>query len=219
MRPWRSSAASIVAAVVQVGCGGLGSDPPQVAPAVKGPTGERQHLVARGPYKAFYDKTGRLERIEYDTNGDGRPDRITHHHGSKSPQRLDVDVDFDGSIDRWEDFGEDGTLHRYAVAGADGRPHMWTVLDAKGAPLRYEYDHDVDGRFERAEIVENGRIARVELDTDGDGKVDRWQEWKGGRLESEALDIDGDGKPDRRLRYGPKGAFVGIEPIAAQGSR
>ena len=218
MRPRRSPSTWIVVALIQAGCGGLGSDPPQVAPAVQGPGGVREHVVARGPYKAFYDKTGRLERIEYDTNGDGRADRITHHHGAKAPQRVDVDVDFDGTIDRWEDFGEDGKLRRYAVAEQDGRPRLWTIVDDNGAPTRYEYDRDVDGRFERAEIVENGRIARVELDTDRDGRVDRWQEWKAGRMVSESIDTDGDGKPDRRLRYGPKGAFAGVETLASKGT-
>ena len=206
-------------AIAQARCGGLGSDPPEVAPAIKGPGGERQHVVTRGPYRAVYDNAGRLERIEYDTNGDGKVDRITRHNGSKSPQRLEVDADFDGTIDRWEDFTEEGKLRRYAVAEQDGRPHLWTVVDAKGGAVRYDYDRDVDGRTERSEVVENGRIARIELDTDRDGKIDRWQEWKAGRLATESLDIDGDGRPDRRLRYNPKGAFVGIEPLSNMGTR
>ena len=33
-------------------------------------------------YKAFYDSGGRLARIEYDSNGDGKPDYIAHHDGA-----------------------------------------------------------------------------------------------------------------------------------------
>jgi hypothetical protein len=210
----RQMAAFAACSLLLVRCGGLGGEPPKLAPVVKGPEGQRQHMVDKGPFKAYYDEWGRLQRIEQDTNGDGRPDRISRHQGGKAASSLEVDVDFDGQIDRWDRFGPDGKLHSYAVAGQDGRPHMWTVVDGNGAPTRYEYDVDVDGKTERAEVVENGRIARVELDTDRNGSVDRWQQWANGKLESESLDTDGDGRPDRRLRYKSDGHIAGIERLA-----
>jgi len=211
MRPQWPGLAAVLASVA---CGGLGGEPPTPAPKLKHADGTVEHVVDRGAYRALYDQWGRLERIEHDSNGDGRADRITlHHEGAKSPHRVEIDVDFDGRIDRWEDFGADGKLRRYAVLAADGRPTMWTVVDDQGRPSRYEYDKDADGRPERAEVVLEGRVARVELDTDHDGRFDRWQDWKAGRMVTEALDTDGDGRPDRRLSYGPEGRIANVERL------
>lgn len=196
------------------GCGGQGNDPPVPPPILKGPDGQRRHVLDRGRYRALYDRWGRLERIEHDSNGDGRPDRILRHDGAKSPRRVEIDADFDGRMDRYEDFTPEGVLHRYSVLEADGRPRLWTAVAADGSPLRYEYDQDADGRTERAEVVVGGRVGRVELDTDRDGRVDRWQEWENGRVSAESLDTDADSRPDRRLRYGPDGRILRVEPVA-----
>ena len=47
-------------------CGGLGGQPP-IGDAVKviGPDGQEVLLVDKGAYKAWYDKWGRLGRIEF----------------------------------------------------------------------------------------------------------------------------------------------------------
>jgi hypothetical protein len=49
-------------------------------------------------------------------------------------------------------------------------------------------------------------MVRAEEDTDGDGKVDKWESYDGGRLTSVAFDTMRRGVPDRRLTYGPGGA-------------
>lgn len=200
-------------ALLIVGCGGLRGQPPERPPVVRGPNGESFYLVARGPYKAFYDAWGKLERIEYDSNGDGKPDQIARHDGQKHPHRLEIDVDFDGRFDRWEDYDSEGHLIRWALAGEDGRPHRWTVVDAKGQPIRYEYDEKGTGRPERVETIESGRVRHVELDSDHDGRIDRWQDWSEGRLQSESIDLDADGKPDRRLIYDAAGQVVRVERL------
>lgn len=208
----RTAKLALIAALgsLAAACGGLGNEPPVPPPTIKGPDGQRYHVLDRGRYRGVYDRWGRLVRIEHDSNGDGRPDRIARHDGQKSPHRVEIDVDFDGRTDRWEDYAE-GRLRRWAVAGPRGRPRMWTVVDGDGSPTRYEYDDDLDGRIERAEIVVGGRIGRVELDTDKDGRFDRWQDWSGGRLTTESLDTDGDGRPDRRLHYGAGGTIARVE--------
>ena len=201
----------LAATLLTVSCGGLGNEPPVPPPVLKGPDGQRRHVLDRGNYKAVYDRWGRLERIDHDSNGDRRPDRILRHDGQKSPHRVEVDGDFDGKMDRFEEFSPEGKLLRYSLLEG-GRPRRWTVVgDDEKAPLRYEYDEDGDGRVERAEIVLGGRVARVELDTDRDGRVDRWQEWDAGRLNQESVDTDSDGRPDRHLRFGPDGRVQGVE--------
>jgi hypothetical protein len=56
----------------------------------------------------------------------------------------------------------------------------------------------------------------VRIDADRDGRVDRWQRWEAGRLAQEDLDTDGDGRGDRRLRYDARGKLLGVEPLAAR---
>ena len=85
---------------------------------MKGPDGQKYHLVDKGPYKAFYDRWGRLQRIEYDGNGDGRPDHVAHHDGRKRAYQLEVDLDFDGRTDRWEDYDAEGRLLKVGTAAA-----------------------------------------------------------------------------------------------------
>ena len=49
-----------------------------------------------------YDKTsGRLTRLEYDANGDGKTDTWGYMDGMRVV-RVEVDEDGDGKIDRWE---------------------------------------------------------------------------------------------------------------------
>jgi hypothetical protein len=195
-------------------CGARGGLPPVRPPLIEAVDGRKYYLLDRGPYKAFYDRWGHLQRIEYDSNKDGRPDQIAHHRGERHARLLEVDQDFDGRVDRWEDYDEGGVLVKVGAARRGGRPDVWVYATPGGQPRRKEYDEDGDGRVDRAEDLAQGRVARVELDADRDGRMDRWQEWADGRLREEQVDTDGDGRPDRRLRYGARGEVLGLEPIA-----
>jgi hypothetical protein len=195
-------------------CGARGGLPPVGPPLVQAPDGKRYFLLDRGPYQAFYDRAGHLQRIEYDSNKDGRPDQIAHHRGEHHARLLEVDEDFDGRIDRWEDYDADGKLVKLGASRHGRGPDVWIYAGADGQPRRKEYDEDGDGRVDRAEELSAARVTRVELDADHDGRMDRWQQWPQGRLTEEEIDTDGDGRPDRRLRYGKRGEVVALEPIA-----
>jgi hypothetical protein len=209
--------ASLLAASCAGQCGARGGLPPPRPPTVKGPDGKKYHLVDKGPYKAFYDRWGRLQRIEYDSNGDGRADHIALHEGRRHPHRIDVDADFDGRTDRWEMYDDDGKLLKVGTASGPGKaPDAWTTGDAAGEPARREHDEDGDGAIDRVEVMREGRVAEVHVDGDRDGRMDRWQRWEQGRLVSEDLDTDGDGKADRTLRYDARGRVVALEPLAAR---
>jgi hypothetical protein len=201
-------------ALCAAACGGRGGRPPEVPALIKGPDGREYRLIERGRYKAYYDAWGRLERIEYDQNGDGRTDHIAHHDGAKSPRLIEIDEDFDGSIDRWEDYDAAGTLVKVGASRRGRGPDVWSFPGPDSLPARKEYDDDGDGRIDRVEILQAGRIARVELDADRDGRIDRWQEWRDGRLVSEDLDTDRDGRPDRRLHYTSSGGVARLERLA-----
>lgn len=213
---WRPAPAALAAlALLLPACGGRGGLPPAPPPVVKGVDGKRYHVLDKGPYRAVYDAWGRLQRIEYDSNGDQRPDHVAHHRdGARVPHLIEVDVDFDGSPDRWEEYDPDGKLVRVGVSRrVAGRPDLWTVPGPDSLPARKEYDDDGDGRVERAEVLNAGRIVRVEIDGARKGRFDRWQEWREGRLVAEEIDTDGDGRADRRLRYSPTGTVAGVDPV------
>jgi hypothetical protein len=197
-------------------CGALGGLPPERPPLVKGPDGRTYHLVGRGPYKAFYDAWGRLQRLEYDANGDGRADQVAHHDGARTPRTIEVDADYDGVVDRWEDYDPAGRLTRIGTSRRGRGPDVWTTTGPDGQPMRKEYDEDADGRPDRVETLSAGEVTGVEIDQDRDGRADRWQSWRNGRLTGEELDIDADGRPDRRLRYGDDGRVLGLEPVTAR---
>jgi hypothetical protein len=197
-------------------CGARGGLPPERPPLVKGPDGRTYHLVGKGPYKAFYDRWGRLQRLEYDGNGDGRADQVAHHDGARTPRTIEVDVDYDGAVDRWEDYDAAGKLGRVGTSRRGRGPDRWTTAGADGQPARIEYDDDGDGKPDRVETLSAGALRTVALDQDRDGRPDRWQSWERGRLKAEELDTDRDGKPDRRLRYGDDGRVLGLDRLAVR---
>ena len=210
-------AAALFAASCAGQCGARGGLPPPRPPTVTGPDGLKYHLVDRGPYKAFYDAWGRLQRIEYDSNGDGRPDHIARHDGRRRPHQMDVDSDFDGRTDRWERYDDEGRLVKVGTAREPGRaPDLWTIPAAPGQPERREHDADSDGVIERVEVLRDGRVTEVQVDGDRDGRMDRWQRWEQGRLVAEDLDTNRDGTADRTVRYDPRGNILALEPVASR---
>jgi len=195
-------------------CGGTNT-PPQL-PHIKGPDGKEYLLLDRGSYKGFYDPWGKLQRVEYDGNGDGRADIVAHHNGEKSPRQLEIDEDFDGKTDRWEDYDPAGRLAKVGVSRKGKGPDLWLTPGPGDLPSKKEYDDTGDMRVDRTEILERGLLVRVELDADNDGKADRWQDWSTGRLASEDLDTDADGQADRRITYSDKGRILKLEPIRGE---
>jgi hypothetical protein len=172
------------------GCTGGPGPKLEGAPVVRGKDGREYRVVAKGAYKAFYDSGGRVDRLEYDSNGDGKTDQIAYYDGADSPRRLESDTNFDGRVDRWEAYDENGRLVSVGTSQKQGdRPDVWTFRGA------------------------GGETQRVEIDSNGDGRPDRWQRWEGPRLVTEDVDSDSDGKPDHRLKYGPHGKVTGIEPL------
>lgn len=172
------------------GCTGSSNPKLDGAPVVRGADGREYRLLAKGPYKAFYDAKGRVDRLEYDSNGDGKTDHVAFYDGSEYPKRLEVDTDFDGRADRWEAYDENGQLVSVGTSQKHGdRPDVWTFPGPKGD------------------------TQRVEIDSNGDGRPDRWQRWENGRLATEDVDTDGDGRADHRFKHDAQGKITGIEAI------
>ena len=156
-----------------------------------------EHAPSNGGAKqvqAEYDKTtGRLSRLEYDANGNGKPDTWAFMDGARL-SRLEGDENEDGRVDRWEYYP--GTQQP-----AGGRP----------VPERIERSTRMDGRVSRREFFEGGALTRIEEDTDGDGANDKWETYAGGVLAVMALDTQHRGKADRKLIYRPDGTLDRIE--------
>ena len=133
-------------------------------------------------------QTGRLERISYDRNNDGKPDAWLYMDGTKAT-RSELDENYDGAVDRWEDY-QSGVTTAPGGARAARRAGASRAVHAAST-----------GRSVAGSPIEDGRLASVEEDTTGDGRPDKWETWADGSLAEVALDTKSAGKPDRRLVY------------------
>jgi hypothetical protein len=148
-----------------------------------------------GAPTAVYNKaTGALEQLISDRNGDGRPDTWAHMNGTRIVQ-IDIDRDNDGRPDRWE---------YYSQPLPDGSPTVIERADDADGPDRTTVT--------RRERYVRGVLASVEEDTDDDGRVDKWETYDAGRLSRVDLDLTGRGTPSRRLVYAPDGT-TRVEPV------
>jgi EF hand domain-containing protein len=156
-----------------------------------------------------YDKSGRLTRLTYDRNGDGKIDTWGYMDGSRVV-RVEVDENGDGAVDRWE-YHKDPSSSG-APAGVTTTAAIGSKSDGVDATLeRIDRATKFDGKVSRRDYFENGVLMRVEEDTDGDGKIDKWETYSGGTLAIMAIDTKGRGTPDRRLIYQPDGTLSRIE--------
>ncbi len=208
---------AVVSLAWVTGCSGRGcSSGAPSAPAwrlVKAEDGTQYRLVERGRYRTYYDMGGALERIEYDSDADGRADHVAHFDGADVPRLLEVDSNLDGVVDRWEYYDDAGDIVKVGYSDSGALPERWAFPDADGLPQRMEYDSDADQKVDRVEIFDQGRLVGLEVDSDRDGQMDRWQDWRSGILGSEDVDTDADGRPDVRLRYDASGRVEALEQL------
>jgi hypothetical protein len=187
---WHLACGALVVAAAAAGC----SQPPEV------PRGNDQ---IKPTYNA---KTGRLEKITYDRNRDGKVDAWTFMNGTRVV-RAELDDNHDGQVDRWEFYDTgDG-----AGAAPSGAP-------AAGVLVRVETSTRNDGKVSRREFYERGQRVRAEEDTDGDGRVDKWETWANAALSTILLDTSGDGTADRRIVYPADGSGPRFEVAGTDGT-
>jgi hypothetical protein len=126
--------------------------------------------------QATYDpKTGRLQRLTYDANKNGRIDTWTYMEGT-TILRSEIDRDEDGAVDRWEYHAPDGTLDRIRTAeddDGDGTPDRWeTYIDGRIASVAF--DENADGRPDRQlNYTSDGTLRTIESEPDRSGKFTR----------------------------------------------
>jgi hypothetical protein len=148
---------------------------------------------AGAPTPVYNRTTGQLEQLVSDRNGDGKPDTWAFMSGTRIT-RIEIDRNGDGRPDRWE---------YYSRPAADGSP---TIIE------RADEANGEDGQtVTRHERYERGVLRSVEDDTDGDGRFDKWETYDAGRLARVDLDLEGRGTPTRRLVYSPDGSMTRVE--------
>ncbi|MEO5761715.1 MAG: hypothetical protein ABIR28_05315 [Vicinamibacteria bacterium] len=197
---------------------GLGSEPPapDLPPwrLVKDAKGVEMRLTEKPPYTYLYGLDGILRELKFDSNGDQKPDVFAFFSGRTTPDRLEIDENRDGKIDRWEEYNPEGQMMRYATSAKGGIAERFIEINpVTKSTLRVETDADHDGKRERLEIFVAGKLSRAEIDANGDGKRERVEIWTAGYLEAEEIDRDGDGRADIRIVRSKGGAVIKVERL------
>jgi hypothetical protein len=153
----------------------------------------------------YDEQTGKLKQLQYDSDKDGKVDTISYMDGTRV-LRVEIDKDEDGKVDRWEYYGPDQKLEKVGISRAnDGKEDTWSYAAADGTITHIEIAGKRDGKVSRIEHYEKEQPVSAEEDTDGDGRMDKWETFDAGRLTSVAFDTAHRGSPDRRLVYGSDG--------------
>ena len=172
--------------------------------------------------RAEYDKTtGHLARIEFDANKNGRNDTVSYMDGTRII-RIELDLDENGKIERWDFYGPDRKLEKVGFASRnDGVMDSQAFYTPEGAVERIEISTTRDATFDRVEFYEQGALVRSQEDTNRDGRPDKWDEYSphpnhaagepAYAISSTAFDDAKTGKPNRRFVYGPTGNVARVE--------
>jgi hypothetical protein len=160
----------------------------------------QEQLNAKGIQPVYNERTGQLEQLVSDQDGDGRKETRAFMDGARI-EYIEIDRNGDGAPDRWE-------YYRPVSGGAPGAPSLIDHAEEANGSER---------GITRREFYVNGTIARVVDDTNADGKPDKWETYRDGVLARVDLDLTGSGAPIQRLTYGPSGAVTAVE-VDAEGT-
>jgi len=169
------------------------------------------------PFAKYDPVSGRLKELAFDTTRNGRNDSIGFMDGTHV-QRIEVDEDEDGTVDRWEFYDANRRLERVGFSRQrNGVLDAMAFYREDGDIDRVEISTRGDGTFSRVEFYRLGSLARVEEDTNGDGRIDKWETYAvdphgtSGQprpIVTASFDDSFRGTPTRRLVYHPDG--IGI---------
>ena len=175
--------------------------------------GCQRHPETRRIEPVYDPKTGKLQLLKYDSNGNGVIDTWSYMDGARAV-RIDIDADEDGKIERWEYYGPNQKLEKVGFSRSkDGKEDAWSYPGTSGAIDRIEMSTGKDGKGNRVEHFKADRLVAAEEDSDQDGQIDKWETYDGDRLASVAFDTQHRGKADRRLVYGANGtATLEVDP-------
>jgi hypothetical protein len=176
---------------------------------------------------AEYDRgTGRLQRLTFDSDADGRNDAVGLMDGTRI-KVIEIDRNHNGAIDRWDFYNAEGRLEKVGFSQQDdGVMDAVAFYTANDTLLRREISTHHDGRFNRREFYGAGVLAQVEEDTNGDGRIDKWETYRPNPrhgpdeppsvLTEATFDDTFAGRPTRRVVYRPDGS---VAQVALHGVR
>ena len=167
-----------------------------------------------------YDATGRLRELAFDTTHNGRNNATGFMDGAQV-QKIEVDEDEDGTIDRWEFYGARGRLERVGLSQQhNGVIDTMAFYEEGGEIERIEVSTRGDQVRNRIEFYQSNSLARVEEDINGDGRMDKWETYAADHsaasdssppIVSAAFDDSFRGTPNRRFIYRPDGTVLRAE--------
>ena len=120
----------------------------------------------------------RIRQKWLDLNFDTVVDMIRFYDVHERLVEQQVDLDFDGTIDRSDKFDEGQIISR-------------------------ESDEDSNGTSETTRFYRDGALQRMEIDTTGDGQADTWRFYEDGALVRIGMDVNGDLDIDEWIRRVP----------------
>jgi hypothetical protein len=173
------------------------------------------------PRPEYDPQTGRLQRLAFDANRNGRNDSVSVMDGARI-LRIELDLDENGQVERWDFYGADRKIEKVGFASRnDGILDSQAFYTSAGSLLRMEISTRRDGRFDRVEFYEAGLLVRSEEDQNQDGRPDKWETYRpepnagagepNYAITSAAFDDQRRGTPQRRFVYGPDGRIARVE--------
>jgi hypothetical protein len=142
---------------------------------------------------------GRPLRSRVDTNEDGKADRWEYYDDKGKVVKVGYSLQGGDKPDRWAYAAANGRIERIESSSTadESRIDRWELRDTTGPA-----DANAESGL--------GTLIRVEEDMNRDGRRDKWEAYENGRLKTAEFDENGDGRPDRRLTY-QDGVLVLIE--------
>jgi hypothetical protein len=137
-------------------------------------------------------------------------------------RRVELDLDENGKVDRWDFYRPDGALEKIGLAsGSTGVMDSQAFYTPTGELQRIEISTKHDGRFDRVEFYQQNMLVRSQDDTNGDGRPDKWDEYTpypnhrpgepAFRITATAFDDIGSGHAERRFIWASDGTVARVE--------
>jgi hypothetical protein len=134
---------------------------------------DSDNVEAKKRIEPVYDKTGKLQLLKYDADGNGKVDTWSYMDGARVV-RIEIDKNEDGNIDRWEYYGADQKLEKVGSSHAnDGKEDAWSYAGTDGSIARIEVSTRRDGKVNRFEYYEKDPLVRAPRKIATRGRQDR----------------------------------------------
>ncbi|MCK5323627.1 MAG: hypothetical protein KAJ45_05750, partial [Desulfobulbaceae bacterium] len=151
----------------------------------------------------FFDVKGKIERLEIDSNKDGLMDRFQYYR-SETLVRIERDTDLNQRID-CRDFFDKGKRTRQERISESNKVYRITLFDENEQPFLMKKDSSDNGNFDTLYYFKEGNLVSSTRDTDENGKVNVWQKYKDNKPVEQKVDNDEDGRFERIVLYDTEG--------------